>query len=72
MGRGKVELLYALPDQKPVGFLFWEDGNKLPKSVKQFLRLGWLVNVMVLSAKGFITRCKGFHTNFADTIHMPE
>lgn len=44
MGRGKIELLYALLDQKFIGLLFWEYGNKFLRGVKQFLRLGWLIN----------------------------
>ena len=44
MGRGKIELLDTLLDQKLIGRLLWEHGNKLFRGVKQFFWFGRLIN----------------------------
>ena len=58
MGRGKIELLDTLLDQKLIGRLLWEHGNKLFRGVKQFFWFGRLINIMVFPAESFILiRC---------------
>ncbi len=51
MGRGKIELLDTLLDQKLIGRLLWEHGNKLFRGVKQFFWFGRLINIMVFPAE---------------------
>ncbi|MPN45841.1 hypothetical protein SDC9_193416 [bioreactor metagenome] len=72
MGRGKIELLDTLLDQKLIGRLLWEHGNKLFRGVKQFFWFGRLINIMVFPAESFIEHCKSFQAGFTDTVHMPE
>ncbi len=53
MGRGKIESLDTLLDQKLIGRLPGEHGNKPLEGVKQFFWFGRLINIMVFPAESF-------------------